>query len=280
MTAYRFADQNPVYFNLLGLASAANGSVTFCEIGTTDPKATYSDPDLAPEHMNPNPVPLDSDGRANVEVWLDGEYTAVLKDADATEIWTRDILPAASAGQVLPDMEGKDGYFLATDGEMAVWLDIQHLLLPDPTGSVGDIPQVNSDGTGYILVPMPPDPEPPAEPDVTVGASSFQAGISTDPTKFLAQWGTDTAPATGTVNTNKSVVFPTEFAAVPVVHVTPTSDSNAGGPMVPEITAVSTTGFTVLLTIAAGDLDNAKVLNNVPFNWSALGTVEVEEEEP
>jgi hypothetical protein len=271
MAAYRFADQNPVFFNLLGLARAANGSVRFYERGTTTPKDTYSLPNLLV--ANPNPVPLDSDGRANVEVWLDGEYTAVLMDEDDSVIWTRDIFPAVEAGNELPDMTGKDGYFLATDGEMAVWLEIRQL--PDPTDSAGYMVVVNGDGTGYILVAPPGEPEPPADPDVTVGAASFRAGISTDETKFLIQRGTGSAAATGTVNTSVAVVFDTEYDDTPTVHVTPTSDSNAGGPMVPELSAISSTGFTVLFTIAAGDLANAKVLNAVPFCWTAFGNIEV-----
>lgn len=76
--SYRFLDPNPVYFELDGTIIAANGSLTFYDLGTTTPKATYNSSALS--IANANPVPLNAAGRASVEIWLSGNYTVVLKD--------------------------------------------------------------------------------------------------------------------------------------------------------------------------------------------------------
>lgn len=68
-----------------GLALVGGKLYTYTE-GTSTPKATYTDFGLGT--ANTNPVILDARGEA--DVWLDGSYKLVLKDADDVTIWTVD----------------------------------------------------------------------------------------------------------------------------------------------------------------------------------------------
>lgn len=265
--AFRILNQAPAYLLPDGSVNAGGKLWTY-ETDLSTEKDTWSDADLTT--LNSNPVVMDAAGRTLTDVWGDGEYGVVMTDADDQVIWTRNNVRAdAGADQAIPALV--DGQFLTNDGSDLLWSAI--LQVPDPTGLANYY--LVSDGTGTPIWQQIPETPEPEEPEIVVGAASFRAGVSTDETKFLIQRGTGTAPATGTVNTSLAVVFATEYDDTPTVHVTPTSDSNAGGPMVPELSALSSTGFTVLLTIAAGDLDNAKVLNSVPFCWTAFGNVEV-----
>lgn len=64
------------------------GKLYTYENGTVTPKATYADKDLSA--ANPNPIILDARGEA--EIWLDGEYSIRLEDADGNLIYTQDDL--------------------------------------------------------------------------------------------------------------------------------------------------------------------------------------------
>jgi hypothetical protein len=272
MPAYQLLEPGRVYLDGTGLTIAAGGSLTFYQPDTTTEADTWSDPELVT--LNPNPVLLNSAGRAQVsgvqvEMWGEDAYDIVLKDADGVTVWTRRVQPQVQEGGTIPTLE--DGKFLTNNGTDLSWQAIKQV--PDPTGLVNY--RLASDGTSEPYWVLYEDPEVP-DPEIVVGADSFQAGVSTDETKFLLQTGTGSAPATGLVNTTASVTFDTPFAATPMVFIQPTTDSNAGGPMVAEISSgPSTTGFTVIFTIAAGSLSSAVTLNAVPFNWLALGTVEV-----
>lgn len=264
MPAYQLLEPGRVYFTLTGLEIAAGGSLTFYLPGTTTLSDTWSDSDLTT--LNSNPVVLDSSGRSAVEIWGSAAYDVLLKDADGATVWTRGVAPQVQEGGTIPALQ--TGEFLTNDGTNLSWQPISEV--PDTSGSEGYILSVAGGAAQWI-----PFPEP-AEPEVVVTADDFRAGTSSDATKFYIQTGTGSAPATGTVNTNSTVTFGTAFSTTPKVFVQPTSDSNAGGPMVAEISAgPSTTGFTVLFTIAAGSLSSAVTLNAVPFNWVAIGTIEV-----
>ena len=112
--SYRFPDPNPVLISLLGTESAADGTLQFYSYQTTTPKPTYSDRDLT--IPNANPVELDASGRAETEIWLDGEYTVVLRDADNTVIWTRDVVPEVSPTTTLPDPTTLPGGTVKSNG--------------------------------------------------------------------------------------------------------------------------------------------------------------------
>lgn len=267
MSAYRLGDLNPVYQNLLGTASAPDGSLTFYAIGTTTPKATYSDPDLEVVHLNPNPVELNADGRAEFEIWLDGEYTVVLKDALGTEIWTRDALPFVAPGLAIPSLTGTTPV-LTHDGVNLLW--DERLQLPDPSGSPGYQVVVNGDATDYILQAIAEPPEPPA-PEYDVGTGSIRIGT------LLIQWGSDTVPAaSGAQTANKSVTFPEAFSATPYVVLpvlTNSGGSTASGRFAAlAATSLSTTGCTITANVGEDDSQSQyKMSNTTPFSYVAIG---------
>lgn len=64
----------------------AGGKVFTYQAGTTTPKTTYTSYDLS--SANPNPVILDSAGRASI--WGEGAYKVVVKDANDVTLWTTD----------------------------------------------------------------------------------------------------------------------------------------------------------------------------------------------
>lgn len=169
--SYRFPDPNPVLISLLGTESAADGTLQFYSYQTTTPKATYSDRDLTIQ--NANPVELDASGRAETEIWLDGEYTVVLRDADDTVIWTRDVVPEVSPTTTLPDPTTLPGGTVKSNGT-GYELELE-LALPDPTDSAGQMVVVNGDGTGYNLQPIPE----PEDPVTTVSTNSVTFGMDT-----------------------------------------------------------------------------------------------------
>ncbi len=271
--SYRLTDPNPVYISLLGTENTADGTLTFYDRGTTTPKNTYSDEDLTTP--NANPVELDSAGRADTEIWLDGEYTVILKAADATTIWTRDVVPEVAPGLAIPSPASHAGEILTNDGTNLLWED--RLQLPDPSDSGGEMVVVNADGTGYILQAQPEPPEAP-DPEVVVGDASFRAGVSTDATKFLIQRGTASMPASGNTGTLGSFTFPTAYGVIWDVFIQATGGGVTSGAHLPIIskTAQSTTGFSLVANVnvlSGGGASN--IITPVAFSWMAIGTVEV-----
>lgn len=265
--AFQLYNPAPVYFDLLGLQPIAGGSITFYDKGTTALKNTWSDEELTT--LNPNPVDLDAGGRVDTQVWLDGDYSIVIRDSDGQTIAARDITSGQGASASIPPLVG-DG-FLTNDGTNMFWQTIREV--PDPTGLTNRI--LSNDGSNLLWIEQPEIPEIP-DPEIVVTPNSFRAGVSDDTTKRFDLAGTATASATGGRETNSSVTFSTPFAVTPIfIGCMPTSQSNAGGPMVPEVIAMSATGFTVKWTIAAGAGIDAKINNAVPYMWWAVGTVTV-----
>lgn len=72
---FQFTDQNG--------APLAGGTVGFYVPNTLTPKATYLDPNLTTQNLNP--IPLDSSGRA--VIWGSGDYRQIVKDANGVVIW-------------------------------------------------------------------------------------------------------------------------------------------------------------------------------------------------
>jgi hypothetical protein len=270
--AYRFLNPAPVFFALSGEENANGGSLTFYDIGTTDPKDTWSDPAMGGGNLNSNPVELDSAGRSNVSIWLDGEYSVVLKDEAGVTVWTRDVTSGIAAGAAIPALVL--GQYLTNDGTNLLWADVASFLLPDPSGSADYI--LSTDGANFIWIPQPEIPEVP-DPEIVVTANSLQAGVSDDETKGFMQWGTASANASGTPTTTATVTFPVPFSTAPFVAITCTTNSQPGGPVVHNTTsAPSTTAFTAQFDVAeASGSGSANVVNAVPFIWFAIGTKEV-----
>lgn len=273
--SYRFVNPAPVFFNLAGTTPIPGGQWFFYEIGTTTPKATYSDIDLTTP--NSNPVLLDSSARLNTEVWLDGDYTAELQDADDVVVWNGDITSGNPAGLEIPTLAPG---FLTNDGSSLAWEDIN--LFPDPTGSPSYMVVVNGAGDGYTLQAQPAAVEIP-DPEVVVTTSSVRIGTSDDETKWFEQGGTGaTTTGVGTKLATGTVTFATPFATLLGVQVTPT-----GGPHAPgngaggyyakaSVTASSTTAFTVTMCTNTGEENSdGNISGAISFFWKAYGTVEV-----
>src|SRR5690606_24320964 len=131
--------------------------------------------------------------------WLDGAYSVVLKDAAGATIWTRDVDSGSGAGQAIPALV--TGQFLTNDGSNLLWTEV--LQVPDPTGAEGYRLTVASGMPAWT-----PEPEPPVipDPDIVIGTAppSFRAGVSDSTTKFLMQFGTGTAPASGARTTSSA----------------------------------------------------------------------------
>lgn len=271
MPAYQFTDPAPVIMTLLGIQGAVNGSLTFYEEGTTTPKDTWSDPAMGVPNLNENPVPLDSAGRSEVPIWLDGNYTVVAKAQDGSTIWTRDVRPEIAPGLAIPSLTGKIEFYLSNDGTNLVWVDIANLLLPDPAGSAGYMLVVNSDGTGYTLQAIPTLPEP----DITIAADKVVIGGGGS-LKKMELYGSGTAPASGTTSTSVAVNFSTAFKAgtIPFVSITLTN-AQASGPFVPRTSGDPTSaGFTAVFDVAEGNSAGGNIVTAPTFRWKAEGVVD------
>ncbi len=263
--SFRILNQAPQYLLPSGQVNAGGKLYTY-ETDLTTLKDTWSDEAMTV--LNSNPVLMDAAGRTVTDVWGDGEYGVVMTDADDVEIWTRNnVRPDAGAGAVIPALV--TGQFLTNDGSVLQWQPV--LQPPDPTGSNGYF--LTTDGANLLWTP----PADPPDPDIVVGTGSFQAGVSSDPTKYLRQYGADSAPASGGVLTQKAVVFPTPYTATPVIQVTNAGGTTAAGYYVDvNVIAQSATGFTVAFNGDHGIANGSgNILAPIPFGWSADGTVEV-----
>lgn len=267
--SFRILNQAPQYLLPDGRVNAG-GKLYFYETDLSTPKSTWSNEALSV--LNANPVAMDSAGRTTTDVWGDGEYGVVMTDADDVEIWTRNnVRDVDNPGSVIPALV--NGEFLTNDGSILAWAPI--LQVPDPTGSDGYI--LYSDGINPYWAPAPEIPEPP-EPDIIVGANSFQAGVSDDTTKYRTLTGTGSAPATGTQNSSASITFSPAFTTCTHVSVSPTVSSctpNGGLPQV-STTSVGASGCTV--NFYTGDENNGDGSNTITspitFSWFAVGTIE------
>jgi hypothetical protein len=265
--AYRFRDPSPVFENLLGLRNAPGGQWFFYELGTSTPKDTYQE--YALTTPNTNPITLTAAGRFPVPVWLDGDYTVELKASDGSSIINpTDIRPEIAPGLAIPDPTGHAGEYLTNDGSTVQWSGVIWNL-PDPTGSASYMVVVNSDGTDYILQPIPE----PVDPAIAVTTNYVTFGMDTGD-KWMIQKGTGTAPATGTFKTSVPVTFSPTFKSgtVPFVAITPLNTQPDGGPMVAYSDGAPTaSGFTPTFDVAEGDSASPNVTAPVTFLWEASG---------
>jgi hypothetical protein len=271
MAAYQFLNPAPILFVINGTRPAAGGTLSFFDEGTTNERDTWSDPDLAsPAHLNVNPIILDAAGRSPVAIWLDGDYTIVLRDSLGDEVWSRVVRSDVPTGLSIPALAPG---FLTNDLSNLLWQDIEASLLPDQTGSATYL--LSTDGANAFWTPAPTMPTPPT-PDIAVTATTFRAAQGA--TSFYVQSGTATAPNVGGRTTTVSVVYATSFVALfgaPVI--TPTGSSYSASANQPSwtLTSSSVTGFTVKFTM--GELDDGNAVWNfnatVPFGYVAFGTI-------
>lgn len=263
--AYRFLDPNPVYFKTDATAFAANGTLTFYDQGTATPKNTFNSEALTT--ANPNPVPLDAAGRANVNVWLSGDYTVVLKDSLGATVWTRDVIDVDAGGTTIPALE--TGKYLTNDGINLDWQTVREV--PDPTGSANKI--LSTDGANLLWVNQQSIPEP----DISNTSTSLTIGDGTIRYRILT--GTATGVNAGGRLQTVSVTFPSAFTQTPIfVGVTLNNSAALSGfsnqPSA-RVSSKSTTGFTAVWTM--GELDDSQSGFNfnaaVTFEYVAIGQV-------
>lgn len=273
--AFRFVNAVPQFLTVDGRV-LAGGNLYFSDSGTSNPRPTYADPALSAE--NTNPVILDASGRANADLWMDGSYRVVLKDATGAVVWTRDNVEGPAD---LPGMAGNEGWFLGTDGASLVWRPV--LQVPAVDGQSGKV--LTNDG----VTPFWQNPAGNGIPALVAGkflsnngaalvwadvaSGSSSTGNSFRVGDLIVQAGSDTAPATGSYSTTRTVTYPVPMGSCLHVSVMPTSNSQpSGGPVVPFLSAPgSGTGFTVQLDVAEGSGANPKINNPVPFTWMAMG---------
>lgn len=251
----RFYNPAPVFADLLGLEPLAGGSLQFYDKGTTTPKGTWSDSDLTV--ANQNPVPLDSSGRANTNIWLDGAYTVVLRAADGTSVWTRDVDDGAAGGATIPALQ--NGQFLTNDGSNLLWQQV--LQVPDPSGSSGKI--LGTDGANFIWEAKPEIPDLPVE--------NFSGAIKIG--TAMIQWGTSTIAASGQTVAAGNVNFARSFSAAPVVTAQSNTSAATAEGQIPvfAITSTSSTGFSVQVHTDDYGRNGSRISSAVPYSWIAVG---------
>lgn len=259
--SFQFYNPAPVFFTLSGLAPANGGSLAFYDPGTTDFRNTWSNPGLTV--LNENPVPLDSAGRSETAIWLDGAYDVVLRDGDGATVWTRRIQPEAEEGTAIPALV--DGQFLSNDGTNLLWQPVAQL--PDPDGSEGYFLVV----TGGIPTWVAPAAAPEG-PEIDVAASSVTIGDNSTDQRWFVQDGTGTVPASGGRTSSLAVTFPTAFVSTPRVMVVPTVNGITpnGYNAVAAVTSRSPTGFTIQVDVNS-DQGGTDISTPVTFDWIAFG---------
>lgn len=254
--SFRILNQAPQYLLPDGRVNAG-GSLTFYETDLTTLKDTWSDEALST--LNSNPVQLNASGQTNTDVWGNGEYGVVCKDALGTILWTRNnVRDVANPGSSIPPLVS--GQFLTNDGSVMSWAPV--LQVPDPTGSTGYV--LSNDGINPTWIPQP------TIPDLPVENFSNRVKIGT----LLIQWGSSSAPASGSRQTGASVTFANAFSDTPYyVGVTPSNYSHtAGGQIgVPAVHSKSATGFSVHFDTDDFGQTNASFIAAEPFDWVAFG---------
>lgn len=270
--AYRLTDPNPAYVNLLGEEVLPGGSLTFYDRGTTNPRDTFSDPDMGPGTENENPLPLDSSGRAETEVWLDGEYTVVLKDEDGTTIWSRDVIPEVSEDLTIPDPTGHEDDDLTWNGTSLVWVD--RVRLPDGEDSGGQMLVWNSDGTALVNQPIPEAEE--ANVAITTSKLVLVNGDGSRAWQVLK--GVATIPASNANTASLAINFGAnkfKDGEVPNVCITPAPGTQPGAPVLPRLGSMATaTGFTATIDAAEGSNANQNIVSDAVIQWRAEGEVD------
>ena len=269
MAGFRLLDQNCQYRLDDGTVAAA-GELRFYETGTTTPKNVYEGSDLSPSLGST--VTLDSAGRAEDDVWLDGVYRVRLYDADAAMVWSRDDVQGQEAGGITPldPADGTEDQVYSTDGVDALWRTI--LEVPDPTGQSGKY--LGNDGLvpAWTAFPAAVTYDETSLPDgITQSGNDLQVG------KYKIQNGSGVAPTASAAYTSVAVTFAEAYASAPLfIGIEPNTDNvtPAGALVSFAVTSRSTTGFTV--KFYAGQEHGASdwfITSAVNFKYSAHGIV-------
>lgn len=264
MAAFRIFDPFTVFWDDQGRI-LSGGEIRFYESETTTPKSVFGDPALTID--NGSTVMIGSDGRAEVQIWGDGNYRTRLYRPDGTLVpggEADNVQAAGGDGLTLPPPV--DGEFVTSNGSLFLMAPI--LQLPDPTGQDGKVPTAT--GSGYTLQ-APAVPPTPVEPDIEVTSTTLRAADGT--TSFLMQRGSGTAPASGLNTTNTAITFAIAFADAPHIIITPTvAAAGADGFLpVPSVPSKSATGCTVYFDTNGDKF--GKITNQITFDYVAVGTI-------
>lgn len=254
MPAFQFYDPAPVFRNIVTDEPLNGGSLTFYQRGTTTPKNTWSDPELT--ILNTNPVVLDSDGRPNVGIFGDGEYSVKCMDAAGATQWTRVIIPGGDTTLTLPALLADQ--FWTSDGSNILATYI--IQVPDPTGEIDKV--LKSDGTVAYWGTLP------ATPTIESTSTKVQIGDT------LWQFGSDSAPASGTHTTTKAITWTEAYTTPPRVFIQVTVANVTANGFTPAHAVLSktTTGCTVHFDIDEGSLVAGNNISTaVTFDWQAVG---------
>lgn len=271
MATFRLLDQNPQYRDDTGVI-CAGGSLAFFETDGTTPKEVWADE--AKGTSLGFTVDLDASGRAESDVWLDGEYTVQLLNADDAQVWLRENVRAATSDSfALPDPSGgTDGQVVGIDTGEYVLLDIEGL--PDPTGFSNGY--LATDGETWFPATFPEAVEYDEENlpggfDDQTGSYYFDSGQKRD------QWGHGTVPTAAALTSSVAVTFPVPFAdtnyAISVIAgaVGVTSNSPSGSPSM-QFTNKSTTGFTANAFVGEENTGGSDTItSSIPFDYIAVG---------
>ena len=274
--AFRFFPIGTQFFTNDGKV-LADGSLSFFDSGTTDPRTTYSDPELTTP--NSQPVELDGAGRPNTDIWGDGSYRVVLKDSLGATIATLDDV---SGPQGIPDPSLQSGLFLTNDGTDLFWAPI--LQVPDPDGETPGY-VLTTDGANYQWDALPEPPTPEATPTVEIGATTLEIGSAAGGERILFQTGTATAPASGSQSATINVTFDTQFktlifATAQAQTFNPSAAVGGGFSPVVTIPNSSNSGMTINVnTNGWGHGGNRNLINTTQLWWMAIGLVDPPPEE-
>lgn len=276
--AFRFFPPGIQFFTNDGQV-LAGGSLTFSDSGTTDPRPTYSDPELSTP--NSNPVELDGAGRPNTDIWGDGSYRVVLKDSLGATIATLDNV---SGPQGIPDPALQAGKFLSNDGTDIFWIAIREV--PDPDGaSNGDVLTTDGAGnmdwqpTGVANIRQVPDPSGVTDGWVLTRDDEEESGYKWEaiPSDGVTRvWSDQTSNRTlGASYQNETDV------EIEVSVICKCKRASAGGqPFVAQCDSVTVgtaaaTGSTdctstITFTVPPGKFYSVSSTNNNGFSWAEL----------
>ena len=257
MPAYRPLGTFPQYFLADGTVNNG-GLIHFYQTDLTTLQDTWSDMGLTT--LNANPVVLDSSGRPTTDIWGSAAYGVVITDSLGANPRTfNNIQPESGSGSAIPSLV--NGEFLTNNGSVLLWEAISQL--PDPTGHAGQI--LFTDGTldYWGAVPVP------AAPPITNTSNSVKIGTA------LIQWGTGSAPASGTTVAAASVNYPIAYSSSPVVFISP-SDSTAlsgGWTSICASTSIGTTSFTATFNSNSWNPSLGNFVGAQAFQWMSVGIV-------
>jgi len=264
--ATRLLDQLPQY-RLADGTLCAGGSLEFYITATTTPKNVYNGPDLGTSLGSS--LTLDAAARTSVDVWLDGAYKVILKDADGATVWTRNDTrdTVAATYYAIPDPNGgTDGQYIATDGTDYYLEDL--IAVPTPSGHSGQY--LTNDGAVLSWASLPTYSETSLPAGITQDGTSLQIG------KFKIQTGSGTAPTAAAQTTSLAVTFPEAYTTLLHVDINPTIGAVTGesGGVETSYTG-SITGFTArFIAPDMGAVSGSEnITSAVTFTWVAFGIV-------